>query len=638
MTYTKRARAPVVDLPGGIPFVPLFDEESQIDAAAEASSFISRLATTVGQQDWDGFGQLFHDDVAWWRDALTLTFDKRTIRGKSGIVRAWETLNLKRKPTSFGTEGNEKLGLQAMWLRLAPQLATLDVPFTFQTENPGTECFGLAKLVPVEENGARTYKIWILVTGAAALVERPFENLPRQRPSLIDISQRGKAEAHGLPNLQENDVLDAVVVGASMNGISNSIMLDAAGANFAAFESHSVVGGNWAARYHGVTLHHCAAMIQFPQFPVPADDGYPEYLTGPEISRYCSAAVERLKLPVFAGVRVQSSSYDKVAKLWRVRVQDVASGEENQLLARNLVISTGWTVNSDNIHIPALENRELFKGPVQHTEEYHTSEPYRGKKVVVIGSGNSAHDVAKDLALNGAASVTLLQRSPTILFDFDAVAPVVETPYRLSPSVDAADVVSGALPTAVMRDMMGGLMAMKIQEAEERNQQLEAKGYMVARQVEFVSRAFEERGRSFYFDQPRTFELVFEDRIKIARGEAQTFVENGLKVKDLQTGEETVVEAEGVVFATGYKTIDLPGKYREQGFLEADVTDHLENLCQMGVDVEGEMPGLVTFSGHPHLYFSGFGLYFSRWMARYTAIQVIADVIGEFPERYTRDV
>ena len=85
-------------------------------------------------------------------------------------------------------------------------------------------------------------------------------------------------------------------------------------------------------------------------------------------------------------------------------------------------------------------------------------------------------------------------------------------------------------------------------------------------------------------------------------------------VKDLQTGETRVQEAEGVVFATGYKTIDLPAVYKRSGFLEPEVADSIENVSLPGVDAEGELPGQITNSGHPHLFFSGFGLYFNRFV------------------------
>jgi hypothetical protein len=120
---------------------------------------------------------------------------------------------------------------------------------------------------------------------------------------------------------------------------------------------------------------------------------------------------------------------------------------------------------------------------------------------------------------------------------------------------------------------------------------------MVDRTPCMISRAFEERGRSCYIDQPKTFDLVFADQIKIARGEARRFVGGGLVVHDKAEGKDRVIKADGVVFATGFATVDLPKKYAESGFIDAKSASMLENVSLFGSDDEGELPGYVTFSG-----------------------------------------
>ncbi|KAK1980996.1 endoribonuclease L-PSP [Colletotrichum cereale] len=416
---------------------------------------------------------------------------------------------------------------------------------------------------------------------------------------VIGAGQRGRPEAQGLPRVADGAVLDAVVVGGSCNGIANAIRLDAGGAEVAVFDAEARAGGNWTTRrYEGVVLHHPAAMVQLPLFPVPEGEGYPEFLTGADLTRYYSAAVERLRLPFFAGVEVVGNAWDAGAGLWTVTAREVATGATARLRARNVVLSTGLLVGDQNPRVPALAGREAFAGPVQHTTAYRNPEAYRGRRVVVVGSGNSAHDVAATLARDAeVASVTLLQRSPTVLLDFDGFRGLVGARYRGDAAVDTADFLEGALPLGVFRDVaragVGGLVA----AAEERNRALEGVGYLVDREPCLVTRIWEEKGRAFYVDHPGTFDLVFDGRIKVARGEARGFVEGGLVVADRETGRESVVEADGVVLATGYETVDLPRRYKETGFVDAETADGLVNVNEFGVDAEGEVPGLTTFSG-----------------------------------------
>ncbi|KAE8452470.1 hypothetical protein EG329_000372 [Mollisiaceae sp. DMI_Dod_QoI] len=614
----KRPRVHVGDLPAGIPYVPTFDGESTLDVSKEAVAFLESFANAVQRGDWQTFAGFFDDD-SWWRDSLTLTFDKRTLKGRQDIVHAWKTLSQTTRPSDFASQKDNTMDMEAEFVRMAPQLASLDVPFRFSMDAPKSRCIGQFKLVP--KHGQ--WKVWIMATAVVSPEEYPFVSLPRQSHSMVDASQRGKPHSQGLPCLQ--GVLDAVVIGASCSGLANTIMLDSIGVDVAAFDIEPVAGGNWSTkRYENVTLHHPAFMIQLPMFPVPSE-GYPEYLTGRDLTRYFSTAIETLKLPVFAGVKVVSNTYNGETSLWTVRVQDVDTKKEVVLQAKNIVISTGFLVSPENPKFPIMTDQHLFKGLVQHTTEYRTPEPYKNKDVVIVGSGNSAHDVAHNLALSEAKSVTILQRSPTVLLDFEVIGPMVTMRYHGQTSIDTTDFLNTSMPTAVTRDLARGALAAIIESQANRYAAFKSKGYMVDRTPCLVSRAYEERGRAFYMDQPKTFDLVFSDRIKIARGEAKGFVENGVVVRDIEGGEDKVIEAGGVMLATGYEIVDLPKRWMESGFLDKESARVVENVSLFGVDEEGEVPGYVTASGHPHLYFSGIGFYMCRWVGRYTAIQIMAD-------------
>ncbi|KAH0432496.1 hypothetical protein CcaCcLH18_06403 [Colletotrichum camelliae] len=634
----QRTRTRVADLPSPIPSVPPFPSESTLDTAAEASHFLKTLSDAVTNADWPSFADLFVQE-SWWRDSLTLTFDKRTILGRDAIRHAWETLSSTRSPSNFSFDIELK-GLKPAFVRLSPTLATLEVPFAFHCAHPATSCSGLAKLIPITTNTTSPkFKIWGLTTQVHALLSRPFAPLPRPSSSILPASQRGRSSAQGLPSLPPSTILDAVIVGGSCNGIANAIRLESAGAECIILDSEPLAGGNWSSsRYVSIRLHHPKSMIQLPDYPVPSS--LPTFLSGPQLTSYYRSAVEDLHLPFFGGITVTRNTWSPSTRLWTVHLTDTHTS--TTLLARNLILSTGWLVSPSNLNLPPMSPPPppSFPGPVLHSTAYRTPAPFASKRVLVIGSGNSAHDIAADLALHPSVpSVSILQRSPTVLLDLPAFLPLITARYALLPDApEAADFAESALPAGVSRALAQSGIRSLMANFESRTQKFEEAGYLVDRAPCLISKQLEERGRAFYVDQPGTLELVLDGKIKIERGEARGFAETGVVVVDRDTGAERVVEADAVVYATGFGDVDAPRAWAESGFVDEDTAGRIENIGRIGVDEEGEWIGITTFSGHPNLYFSGVGLIFCRGISRFTAIQVLADIDGVFPERYARSV
>ncbi|KAI8195971.1 Indole-3-pyruvate monooxygenase YUCCA2, partial [Colletotrichum sp. SAR 10_76] len=393
-----------------------------------------------------------------------------------------------------------------------------------------------------------------------------------------------------LPSLPASAILDAVIVGGSCNGIANAIRLESAGAECLVLDSEPLAGGNWSSsRYASIRLHHPKSMIQLPDYPVPSS--LPEFLSGPQLTSYYRAAVEDLRLPFFGGVTVTRNTWSPTTNLWTVHLTDTLSSSTTTLLARNLILSTGWLVSPSNINLPPMSPPPppSFPGPVLHSTSYHTPAPFASKRVLVIGSGNSAHDIAADLSLSPLVpSVSILQRSPTVLLDLPAFLPLITARYNSLPGApESADFAESALPAGVSRTLAQSAIRALMAQHSARTEKFEEAGYLVDRSPCLISKQLEERGRAFYVDQPGTLQLVLDGKIGIERGEARGFAEKGVVVVDRDTGLERVVEADAVVYATGFGDVDAPRAWAESGF---------------------------------------------------TAIQVLADIEGVFPERYARSV
>ncbi|KAL0389582.1 UNVERIFIED_CONTAM: putative indole-3-pyruvate monooxygenase YUCCA10 [Sesamum calycinum] len=105
---------------------------------------------------------------------------------------------------------------------------------------------------------------------------------------------------------------------------------------------------------------------------------------------------------------VEAASYDEVSGKWRIKARDLESGEAEEYTSRFLVVATGETCDPK---IPKVEGLESFGGEILHSTEYKNGEKFKGKRVLVVGSGNSGMEIALDLA-NSGAKTSIVVRSP----------------------------------------------------------------------------------------------------------------------------------------------------------------------------------------------------------------------------------
>jgi putative flavoprotein involved in K+ transport len=97
--------------------------------------------------------------------------------------------------------------------------------------------------------------------------------------------------------------------------------------------------------------------------------------------------------------------------------------------------------------LPALRN---FGGRIQHSSQYGDGEAWRGKNVLVIGTGNSGHDIAQDLYSSGA-KVTLVQRSSTLIVNIEPSAQLAYALYDEGPPLEDCDLITASIPLALAR-------------------------------------------------------------------------------------------------------------------------------------------------------------------------------------------
>ena len=181
--------------------------------------------------------------------------------------------------------------------------------------------------------------------------------------------------------------LPAVVIGAGPAGLATSQELRTRGIDHLVLE-RGEVGDSWSRVYDSLTLHTGKHMSSLPGLRFPRST--PLFLSRDTFLDYLRTYRERFDLPVQSRCNVGVIAREDDA--WRV------STPAGDMKARTLVVATGIMANPQ---IPRFEGLEEFAGGSAHTIAYRNPSAYRGKRVLVIGAGNSAGEIASELGREG---------------------------------------------------------------------------------------------------------------------------------------------------------------------------------------------------------------------------------------------
>ena len=208
-----------------------------------------------------------------------------------------------------------------------------------------------------------------------------------------------------------------LVIGAGPCGLVALKELREAGHDAMALDKASDIGGLFArgasGQYESLYLTISNVFMAFSDFPPP--DLTIKYSSKDEYGRYLEAYAEHFGLRPHVRLRTEVVHATWCDDRWQVRAR--TGGHEEVLGADALVVATGANQKPRRLHLPG------FTGQVLHSSEYRRAEDFVGKRVLVVGAGESACDVAADLGEAGV-DVTLWSRSP--------LAPAPRWPVHLS--------------------------------------------------------------------------------------------------------------------------------------------------------------------------------------------------------------
>ncbi|MDX3224998.1 NAD(P)-binding domain-containing protein [Streptomyces sp. ME19-01-6] len=190
------------------------------------------------------------------------------------------------------------------------------------------------------------------------------------------------------------------IIGAGSSGIASCQVLNSRGISFDCFEAGSGVGGNWrymndngmSSAYRSLHINSSRQSMEYATFPMP--DHLPPYVNHEQAAQYFDDYVDHFGFRESIQFRTEVTRVEKgPAGSWNVTTRHRDTGEELTGRYDAVLVANGHHWNP-RMPDPAFPGADTFKGTQLHSHDYRTPDLLAGKRVVVLGIGNSASDIA----------------------------------------------------------------------------------------------------------------------------------------------------------------------------------------------------------------------------------------------------
>ncbi len=208
---------------------------------------------------------------------------------------------------------------------------------------------------------------------------------------------------------------DVLIVGSGISGIGSAchLKMDAPWASFAILEGRKAMGGTWDLfKYPGIRSDSDMHTLGFRFKPWKHEKSIAD---APSILDYLHETAKEYEIEsrIRYETKVKKAEWDSASARWTVTVVK-GDGSTEQLRCCFLHMCTGYYSYTDPYR-PEFKGEKDFLGTMIHPQFWPASLDYKGKKIVVIGSGATAVTIVPAMAEAGAGHVTMLQRSPSYL-------------------------------------------------------------------------------------------------------------------------------------------------------------------------------------------------------------------------------
>jgi hypothetical protein len=571
---------------------------TQQDPATAAADWLARFEKVNTSE----LASLFHAD-SHWRDVLALTWRIETVSGRDAVVQA---LGAASRPSHLSIDPDRTPPRAVM----RAGRDAIEAIFRFETAEGRGD--GVVRLAPDSDG---TLKAWTLTTALEELKGHE-EQVGRARPHGESYSRdfRGPnwLDLRKTSAAYEDRDPAVLVVGGGQAGLSIAARLTQLGVDTLIVDRWPRIGDNWRQRYHALTLHNQVQVNHLPYMPFPPS--WPTYIPKDKLAGWFEAYVESLELNYWTSTELEGGRYDEGEGRWTVTLRR-ADGTKRTMHPRHIVMATGVSGIPNVPNIPSLKD---FGGKVLHSSQYEDGDAWTGKRALVIGTGNSGHDIAQDLQSSGA-DVTLVQRSPTLIVNIEPSAQLPYALYDEGPSLEDCDLITVATPLALGHKTHQILTGRAREIDKPLLDGLERIGFRLDFGENGTGWQFKylTRGGGYYFNVGCS-DLLVAGKIRLLQfADIDRFTADGARLRSDET-----MPADLVVLATGYKgqealVAKLFGK---------ETAERVGPIWGFGP--EQELRNMFMRTPQPGLWFIAGSLAQCRIYSKYMALQIKASEAG----------
>jgi putative flavoprotein involved in K+ transport len=575
-------------------------------AASAANEWLTVFQEALTARDADAAAALFADQ-SYWRDIVSFTWNITTAEGVAGV---------------------------ADLLR-----ATLDDvdPVGFRiTEEPAEEAGVITAWIAFETKAGRGSGLLRLVGGTAFTLLTTLDELKGYEEPVNDRRPNGvrhgafrdrvtwaESRAREATELGYTVQPEVLIIGGGQGGIALGARLRQLGVPVIIVERNERPGDSWRKRYKSLALHDPVWYDHLPYLPFPAN--WPVFSPKDKIGDWLEMYTKVMELNYWGSTACKSAVREGDG--WAVVVD--RAGEEITLRPRQLVLALGA---SGLPSVPEFPGREKFRGDQHHSSAHPGPDKYKGKKAVVIGSNNSAHDICAALWEAGA-DVTMVQRSSTHVVRSDTLMDLgigdlySERAVAAGVTTFKADTIFASLPFRILHTLQIPVYNAIRERDAEFYRRLEQAGFVLdfGEDDSGLFLKYLRRGSGYYIDVGAS-ELVANGDVKLASGQVVELTEDEVVLDD-----GTRLPADLVVYATGYGSMNQLAS----GIIGQDMADKAGKVWGLGSGTtkdpgpwEGELRNMWKPTAQEGLWFHGGNLALSRYYSHYLALQLKARMEG----------
>src|ERR1700694_2730555 len=574
------------------------------------SRWLETFGAALARNDINAAANFFDKD-SYWRDLVAFTWNIKTFEGRDEIKAMLAATLAATKPSHWTLAGNPTLndGVTEAWLTFETGVGRGIGHLRLKGGKCWTLFTTLQELKGFEEKEGRTRE---------AGVE---QGVHKDRKSWLERREQEEAE------LGVTRQPYCVIVGGGQGGIALAARLKRLGVPTIVIEKNERAGDSWRKRYRSLVLHDPVWYDHLPYLPFP--DHWPVFSPKDKIGDWLEMYARVMEINYWNSTLCTGARYDEKAGQWEVTLNH--GGDLIKLWPRHLVLATGM---SGFPNMPDIPGSASFEGRLCHSSQHDGGETWRGKHCVVLGANNSAHDIAADLWEHGAESVTMIQRSPSVVVTSDALMEHAwgklysQAALEAGITTEIADLPVASVHFKVLPDQQKPVYETIRKRDAKLYEGLEKAGFLfnLGEDGSGIHSTYLRRGAGYYIDVGAS-QMIIDGRIKL---KSKVGIER-INERSVSLSDGTELPADLIVYATGY------GSMNEWAakLISPEVADKVGKCWGLGSGTRydpgpwvGELRNMWKPTQQAGLWFHGGNLMQARHYSLYLALQLKARLQG----------